>query len=144
MNIPRFLKKLYPKLAKTVSQNIKNQIRGGLFSHSPYGSPLNPLTILRRQNKHHNALEDTGRFMRGVRYKTDSRGATIYSEGKTVKQQEGFILGMAKGVPERNPFVSDLPVARSNQDIQARVTTIAGIEIKRYVDGQISKLKGVT
>jgi len=145
MNLPAFYDKLFPSLAKLVIQNIKNQIKGRLFNSAPFGSSLAEKTLHRRRlrgNSRTTALFDTGDFVNQMKHKRITNGAAVFSTGKTVKEQEAFVLGTNR-IPERNPFVSDLPVPRGGT-INDLVVAVAGKKTIKYIDKEISKLKGVT
>ena len=147
MNIPKFLKdKLFPELGRMVRDNIKKQIRADLFSAAPFGKPLADSTIQRRKkrgNASKTALLDTGLFRGGMNYTAISNGVKISSNGRPKDMQEKFVHGTAT-IPERNPFVKDLPLKGTNRTIELAVQMKSAIEIVKYCDREISKIKGVT
>ena len=146
MNIQSFIQtKLFPLLGKMVRDNIVEQIDSDLFSKTPFGFPLADETIDRKARKGggDTALFDTGKFKRGVHYEIKGDSVQISSNGRTKRLQSFFVLGTAN-IPERNPFVKDLPLAHGTGTIERAVILKSDIAIIRYVDKQISALKGVT
>jgi len=146
MKFSSFMKKLLYKLGLMAKRNIQEQIHADLFSKQPFGEPLAEGTLSarrRRGNTDMTALEDTGAFVNGMKVKKNPFGVEIFSSGKSKRLQNYFVRGTAT-IPERNPFVKNLPLAQSSRTIEEAVIIKAGVQIAKFFDKEISKIKGVT
>lgn len=132
---------------------IHGAIRSRLFDKAPWGAPLKKKTVDAKKRRGSGApsmaLWDTGAFSRGMKFTMYvARGfALVFSEGKTKKQQEGFVLGNSEGHPAngRNPFKSNLPAAKGGNEKANTIAqvgkAIAATELAAYAKAQIRAAK---
>lgn len=132
---------------------IQGAIRSRLFNNPPWGATLKKRTVDAKKKRGAGApsmaLWDTGAFSKAMKFVVyAARGfALVSSDGKSKRQQEGFVLGRAAGHPAqgRNPFKSNLPAAKGGKEkgntIAEVGVAIAAAELAAFAKSEISKAK---